>query len=112
MSLSPTSTSNWGWKESTKSDADSIALPQRARLEKDLGSVDEDYVQMVSDEMIRKTSATVPESAQNSSTFTTFQKTTTDSVNGSERNLVIPPRGYERRVSGPWSRAFDVIYRH
>jgi hypothetical protein len=119
MSLSPTPTPGWNWKNSTNSDQNTMVSPRTpmpAHLEKNIESVEEDFVQDVPHGMIRKTSTTVLRSQRTESAMTTSHKTMTDSADrmsrdGSEMGLVPPARERPQRISGPWSRAFAVLDR-
>jgi hypothetical protein len=119
ISLSPTPTSGRDWKDAINSDTNTMASPRTPNpvlLENNLESVEEDYVQEVPYGVMSKTSTTVTKSTQTKSTLTTSERTMTDSADrpsrdGSERDLVPPSKGRENRISGPWSRAFDVLYR-
>lgn len=118
MSLSPTPTPGWDWKNSTKSDQNTMSprTPTPAHFKKYIENIEEEYVQDVPHGMIRKTSTTVLPSQQSESTWTTSQKSMTNSVDrpsrdGSETDLMPPARQRPQRISGPWSRAFAVLDR-
>jgi hypothetical protein len=118
-SLSPTPTPGWDWKNPTNSDQNTMVFPRTpmpVHLEKNIGTVEEDYVQDVPHGTIRKTSTTFLRPQHTKSAMTTSQKTVTDSADrpsrdGSETGLVPPARERPRRISGPWSRAFAVLDR-
>lgn len=119
MSLHPSHTPGWEWKNSTNSDQNTIVSPRTptpAHLEKTIGTVEEEHVQDWPHGMIRKTSSIILRSQQTESAMTTSQKTMTDSTDrpsrdGSETGLVPPANERPQRISGPWSRAFAVLDR-
>lgn len=117
LSPSPTPTPGWDWKDSSNSDQVTIVSPRTptpAHLEKTIEFVEQDYVQDVPHGSVRKI-PTPFRSRHTESDMTASQKTMTDSIDrpsgdGSVRGLVPPARERPQRISGPWSRAFAVLY--